>query len=241
MDEKENFKGLRTVQRSINIINCFSFDESELSLTEIANKIDLAKSTTSRILDTLVQNGLIQKNISNLKYKLGYKIYHLGRIAEKSFSIDIVEIARPFMEQLRNNFEESVGLYLLENNKRTCIERCGSNQSLRHVINIGETLPLEIGSGGKVLLAFQSKQFIDSRLNSIKSEQLRNKLIDELPIIQKEYVAVSFNERGAGVNSIAVPIVGINNTVNYCISISGPSTRFTAEKINSIKKEVKNT
>lgn len=62
MDENEGLKGSRTVQRSINIMNCFTLEESELSLTEISKKIDLAKSTTSRLLDTLVQNGLLQKN-----------------------------------------------------------------------------------------------------------------------------------------------------------------------------------
>lgn len=56
-----NMKGIRTVQRSIDIINCFSLEETELSLTEIANKINLAKSTTTRLLATLEQNSFVQK------------------------------------------------------------------------------------------------------------------------------------------------------------------------------------
>lgn len=239
MDENENLKGSRTVQRSINIMNCFTIEESELSLTEISNKINLAKSTTSRLLDTLVHNGLLQKKISNSKYQFGYKMYQFGRIAENTISYEIIEIAKPFMKNLRNEIGESVSLYMLENKKRRCIARYGSNQSIRHVVNIGETLLLEIGSGGKVLLAFQPQSFVESTLNNLDSESVRTRLTKELPIIQKEHFSISLDERGAGVNSIAAPIFGLDREVNFCLCISGPSIRFSTEVINNVKNDLK--
>ncbi|MBK5444845.1 MULTISPECIES: IclR family transcriptional regulator [Peribacillus] len=239
MDENESSKGSRTVQRSINIMNCFTMEESELTLTEISNKINLAKSTTSRLIDTLVHNGLLQKKFSNSKYQFGYKMYQFGRIAENTISFDITEIAKPFMKKLRNEIGESVSLYMLENKKRRCIARYGSNQSIRHVVSIGEILSLEIGSGGKVLLAFQSPSFIESTLNDLDSESLRISLTNELPIIQKESISISLDERGAGVNSVASPIFGLDREVNFCLCVSGPSTRFTEESMNAIKNEVK--
>ncbi|MGW8427566.1 IclR family transcriptional regulator [Peribacillus simplex] len=239
MDENEGLKGSRTVQRSINIMNCFTLEESELSLTEISKKIDLAKSTTSRLLDTLVQNGLLQKKFSNSKYQFGYKMYQFGRIAENTISFEITELAKPFMKKLRNEIGESVSLYMLENKERRCIARYGSNQSIRHVVSIGEALPLEKGSGGKALLAFQSPAFVESILKNLDSEALRISLSDELPIIQKESIAMSLDERGAGVNSVASPIFGVDQEVNFCLCVSGPSTRFTQAVMDSIKNEVK--
>ncbi|CAH0249902.1 HTH-type transcriptional regulator KipR [Peribacillus sp. Bi96] len=239
MDESEGLKGSRTVQRSINILNCFTLEEPELSLTEISNKISLAKSTTSRLLDTLVQNGLLQKKFSNSKYQFGYKMYQFGRIAESTISFEITELAKPFMKKLRNEIGESVSLYMLENKKRRCIARYGSNQSIRHVVSIGETLPLEKGSGGKALLAFQSSAFVESVLKTLDSETIRNNLSNELTIIQKESIAMSLDERGAGVNSLASPIFGLDQEVNFCLCVSGPSTRFTQIAMDAIKNEVK--
>lgn len=77
MDENESSKGSRTVQRSINIMNCFTMEESELTLTEISNKINLAKSTTSRLIDTLVHNGLLQKNSQIQNTSLATKCINL--------------------------------------------------------------------------------------------------------------------------------------------------------------------
>ncbi|MCM3771397.1 MULTISPECIES: IclR family transcriptional regulator [Priestia] len=239
MNGNEAVKGIRTVQRSINVMNCFTFEEHELSLTEISQKINLAKSTTSRLLDTLVQNGFIQKKSSNLKYTLGYKMREFGRIAERSVSVEVIEIAKPFMKKLRNETGESVSLFMLENKKRVCIKRYSSKQSISHVVNVGETLPLEIGAGGKVLLAFQPDSYIESILKEINSKELLNRLSKELSLIRKEYISTSIDERGAGVNTISSPIYDINGRVDFCLCVSGPSTRFTLEVMNSLKSKVK--
>ena len=239
MSENEKWTGSRTVQRSINILSCFTLDEPELTLTEVSNKVGLAKSTTSRLLDTLVHNGLIQKKITDSKYRFGYKMYQFGRIAEKTISFEIIDTAKPYMEKLRNEVGETVSLYILENNKRRCIERYESHQSISHVVNIGKELSLGCGSAGKALLAFQPKSFIESIVNSIEPEHIRKTLTSELPEIRKSSISISLDERGVGANAISSPIVELNQEVNFCLCISGPSTRFTSEVMVSVKNLVK--
>lgn len=239
MSENEKWTGSRTVQRSINILSCFTLDEPELTLTEVSNKVGLAKSTTSRLLDALVHNGLIQKKVTDSKYRFGYKMYQFGRIAEKTVSFEVIDIAKPYMEKLRNEVRETVSLYMLENNKRRCIERYESNQSISHVVDIGKELSLGFGSAGKALLAFQPKSFIESIVTSIESENITNRLTSELPEIQKNNISISLDERGVGANAISSSIIELNQEVNFCLCISGPSTRFTLEVMTSIKSLVK--
>jgi IclR family KDG regulon transcriptional repressor len=228
---------LRTVQRALDILNCFSLQETELSLTEIANKIALAKSTTTRLLATLELNGLITKNQETLKYKLGHKLYYLGYIAGKS--IEIREFAYPIMKEIRDDTKETVNLYLLEDKYRVCIEQCEGLQSLRHLVKIGERLPLWAGAGGKVFLAYQSEEFQNEIFQLVDSKQRLAKLKSELKTIREEGCASSQDEREVGSAAVAAPIFGIDGNVVACLSISGPTQRFTPEVINHLKMILK--
>lgn len=236
MTMNSNSTVLRTVQRAIDIINCFSFSEQELSLTEISQKIKLAKSTTTRLLATLEQNDYVQRNPLTSKYNLGKKLYFIGQIASKSF--DIKEVAKKPMEQLRDQTQETVSLYVLENDYRVCIQRYGTTQSVGHIVKIGEKLPLWAGAAGKILLAYQSTEFINLILKNLDSSRIK-KLEEEIPVIKKEQCAISLDERGVGVSAVAYPIFDMSRRVIACLAVSGPSTRFTSTLIYKLKDKLK--
>lgn len=233
---------LRTVQRALDILDCFSLDDSELSLTEIANKISLAKSTTTRLLATLEHNGFIIKNSNTLKYKLGQRLYYLGHIAAKS--IEIREVARPIMKNLRNETNETVNLYILENSLRVCYDQYEGLQSIRHLIRVGAKLPLWAGASGKVLLAYQDQEFQNRIIQEALSEKRIDEkraidLMNELEIIRQEGCGSSRNEREAGASAVAAPIFEMNGEVKSCLSVSGPSIRFTDQVIEKFQQQVK--
>lgn len=235
---KKESDSLRTVQRALDILNCFTLDDAELSLTEIANKISLAKSTTTRLLSTLEQNGFIIKNSNTLKYKLGQRLYYLGHIAAKS--IEIREVARPVMKNLRNLTNETVNLYILENNVRVCYDQYEGLQSIRHLIRVGEKLPLWAGASGKVLLAYQDKEFQKRIFQEVLSEKRITEervrdLMGELEMIRKEGCGSSRDERETGASAVAAPIFEMNGEVKSCLSVSGPSIRFTDEVVVEFK------
>ncbi|MGZ0085980.1 IclR family transcriptional regulator [Caldibacillus thermoamylovorans] len=236
-EEKKHEAGLRTVQRAIDILYCFTLEEQELSLTEIAKKISLAKSTTTRLLATLEQNRLIVKDPETLKYRLGQGLYYLGHIAGKS--IEVREIAKPVMERLRDETRETVNLYVLEQDARVCIEQCEGLQALRHMVKIGERLPLWAGAGGKVLLAYQSPSFQERILAQVPTEERRTRLTAELEMIRQRGSASSIDEREVGSAAVAAPIFNIHGEVNACLSISGPTHRFTPETIGWFESLVK--
>ncbi|MBN2909958.1 IclR family transcriptional regulator [Polycladomyces sp. WAk] len=229
--------GLRTVQRALDILYCFTLEQQELSLTEIANKIQLAKSTTTRLLSTLEQNNFIVKDPDTLKYRLGQGLYYLGYIAGKS--IEIKELAKPVMQRLRDESRETVNLYVLENDSRVCIEQCEGLQSVRHLVKIGEKLPLWAGAGGKVLLAYQPADFQNRIFEQVPSRERLEALQQELPQIKSERCASSIDEREVGSAAVAAPIFHINHEVKACLSISGPTNRFTPETIDRLKQLVK--
>ncbi|MEW9669545.1 IclR family transcriptional regulator [Ammoniphilus sp. 3BR4] len=230
-------ESLRTVQRALDILGCFSVEQAELSLTEIANMISLAKSTTTRLLLTLEQNGYVVKNSETLRYRLGSKLFYLGHVVGQSMQFR--EIARPFMKRVRDEAKETVNLYVLEDMNRVCVEQVEGPLAIRHMVQIGQKLPLAVGAGGKVLLAFQDKSFQTQVLNDLDSEERRNKLANELELIRKVGYAISRDERELGSSAVAAPIFDMKGKVHSCISISGPSLRFTDEKVDRIKQITK--
>lgn len=230
MNEKPK-KGLQTVHRAISLLDCFTAEETELSLTRLTEKTKLPKSTTARIIDTLVEANILERNEHNLNYRLGYKIYLLGKIAEHSNNI--IKNAAPIMKKLRDDTGESVALYKISGDKRLCVTRFLGPQAISHYVSEGTKHSLDVGASGKALLSFQEEYLIEKILNNQKSEERKKWLLSEIEEIRKTHISYSLDERKAGVNSVSSPIFNMFGKVNYVISVSGPSIRFTKEKMKS--------
>ncbi|MFB4163186.1 IclR family transcriptional regulator [Alteribacillus sp. JSM 102045] len=233
LEKSESPKGIRTLQRAIDILNCFHADEPELTLTEIANKIELAKSTTTRLLATLELNHFVEKDPVTSKYRLGRKLYFIGHVAGQS--IELRSVAEATMKRLRNQTKETVNLYVLDGAHRTCIQQYESTQSVKHMVSIGQKLPLTIGAGGKVLLAHQSKEFIEQVMEEQPVKKNKTDLKEELNIITEDKYAISVDEREAGSSAASSPIYDINGKVVAALSVSGPSSRFKPQELPELK------
>jgi len=229
--------GLRTVQRALDILSCFSEERQELTLTDISKEMNLAMSTTTRLLKALEMNHFVEKNQETMKYRLGQRLYLLGYIAGKS--IKLRELAKPLMYTLRDETKETVNLYVLDHKSRVCIEQAEGLQSIRHLVKIGEKLPLYAGAGGKVLLAFQSEEFQQQVITSEADHMTMEEWQKECRHILETYTTCSIDEREVGSAAVAAPIFNIHGEVQACLSISGPTQRFTEDVIPQLQQKVK--
>lgn len=228
----QNGTSIRSVERAINILKCFSPEKLELTLTEIANEIDLPISTVARILATLEKHRFLSRNKENQKYYLGAEMARLGILCYSN--LDFRRIALPYMTELRDLFNESVSLYIAEGSQRVCIERVESTHPLRRVIDIGSQLPLTRGASGRLLLAYMDENNIKEIL-----KQDPYTTIDALQELRKAGFAISKGEREAGVVSVAVPLFDAKYQVLAVLSISGPAERFQEERLNLMVEKLK--
>lgn len=233
MSSIEQDKGIRSLQRAVDIVQCFTMEEGELSLTEISKKVNLAKSTVIRLLYTLEMNNFVERDPATFKYKLGKQLYFIGNIAGQS--IEIRSAAKATMEKLRDQTKETVNLYVLDKESRVCVQQFESLQSIRHIVKIGEKLPLTLGAAGKVLLAYQSDDVIDKVINSEDPKRRKSDLMKELNLIVDECFAQSIDEREVGSSAIATPIFDVNGDVIAALSLSGPTSRFKKDVIEEIR------
>lgn len=226
LDDKQSATSLRTLERGLDILNCFCHSTTNLSLTELAASTGLNASTAFRILATLEKRNYITRNPETKKYHLGPQILCL--FAPSVESLDLRAVAAPHLQNLHSLSNESVCLYVAMNNHRVCLDRIETTHPLRRVINIGDRLSLTKGAGGKVLLAWMSER---EQQQEIASSQITTA---ELEKIKQTGFAVSIGERDEGVAAIAAPIFDVSGQISAALSMSGPTVRFTQEVIEKM-------
>lgn len=221
---------VRAVERALDILLCFA-DASDLSLTEVAQRVNLHKSTAYRLLGSLESKGFVIRDAKTDKYKLGYRIWEL--VANLQQADDPALLFLPEMEKLRDALGETVSLYVRDGKERIRIQAVQSNHPIRRVAPVGVRLPLYVGASSKILLAFEDesvrqKIFEDKQWQeAVDIEEFKRQLQE----IRQAGYATSIEERETGAAAVAAPIFNQSGQLIAALSVSGPSNRLTAAKM----------
>jgi IclR family transcriptional regulator, KDG regulon repressor len=239
-------QSMQTISRAVNILKAFSQKEKELSLAELHRKLGLSKSSLQRILNTLVLQGLIDKDENRKTYRLGIELYFLGHLVEENSNL--MSIAKPYMKHLNERFDETISLSIIHHNKRKCIGYIASNHELAALTYIGQYSPLYAGSSAKCLMAYLPDDEVEELLDgedfetfTTKTIKNKEKLLDELHSIRENGFSISYGERVPGTFSISAPIIDRFNRVIAAISILMPTVRVEETQIEEYIEQVKET
>src|SRR4051812_4843900 len=230
---------MRAVQRILGIFESFTAEQSSLTLQEIADRIELPKSTAFRIVQSLEKAGYLVR-LEDQKYCLSFRFTRLAGLVKSTLGIR--EIARPIMSGLAEATRETVSLHTVSGRNRVCIDAMASNASpLRSVSQPGEHVPLTAGSSSRVLAAHLSKK----ELAPVAAQMARAtkrpqaEVLADLERIRKQHYAVSHGERVLGVSSMSAPITGADEQVVYCLSVAGPTVRVQTQEKEFVKLVVR--
>ncbi len=221
---------VRAVERALDVILCFT-DSTELSLTEIAGKISLHKSTVHRLLASLEGRGFVIRNSETEKYRLGFRIWELA--ANMEHGDDPATILLPEMERLRDQLGETISLYMRDGNERIRIQAVQSNQAIRRVAPIGARLPLSVGASSKVLIAFAQPEEQRELLDALSWADAKERAVFERQLgeIRRLGYATSVEEREPGAAAVAAPIFNRSHKLADALAVSGPANRLTLERM----------
>lgn len=235
---------LQTLNRAIAVLDCFTQEQSELGVREIARKVNLSTSATGRLLLGLKTLGILSQNPDTRAYSMGSRVLSWAEVYNST--LDIRNKAIPVIEELHQSTRETISLYILEGDDRVCIERLESPQGLRLDMRVGRRLPLYAGSAGKAMLAFLSKERQEAIIDLTPLQPLTSKTITDPAALRKEIkkarengCAVSFGEWVEDAAGVAAPIFDQNGEVVAALSISGPVQRFNKETVAKYCIEVK--
>ncbi|WP_020619703.1 IclR family transcriptional regulator [Paenibacillus daejeonensis] len=230
---EEGKSTIRAVERALDILLCFT-SGTDLAMSEIAERVGLHKSTVHRMLATLEEKGFVMRDRATDRYRLGMRVWELS--AHLSDTDDPAVIWLPEMERLRDQLGETVSLYVRDGQERIRIQAVQSNQAVRRVAPVGVRLPLYVGASSKVLVAFAEAEernliLADASWPAGVDAEAYRRQLDE--IVQAGY-ATSIEEREAGAAAVAAPIFDRSGRLAAVLSISGPASRLTMERMREI-------
>jgi len=236
-------KPLSSVRKTLKVLQAFSAGQPELGLTEISNLLNSHKSSTFRILTTLMSEGFVEKDPLTHKYRLGLRLVDLGNRVLVRY--DMRDHARPHMEQLARKIEEIIHLSILDKNEIVYLEKKGEGQPLTVATKVGGRSPAHASAMGKVLLSGLSPKELDDVLaigplarftpNTITGIP---QLLRELEKIRSQGFAIDNEETFPGIRCVAAPVRSRSGGVVAAISATVPTQRMGQQRMNEIRKEI---
>jgi DNA-binding IclR family transcriptional regulator len=232
---------MSVLAKATRILDLVAEAPDDATLTSIAQRLGQPRSSTHRLLSELVQLGLLFR-VGTASYVPGPRLAHWA--ASAGTAGDIVRIAKPVMVRLRDDVRESVHLYVRQRDRRVCVYAVEGSYELRHFSEVGKPLPLSVGASGKVLLAYADATTQAQELRRVAKEPLTSRaptadeLAAQLAEIRGTEWSMSFGEREEGLAAAAVPIRDGSGQVLAALSISGPTARLTAQRLEELRGQL---
>lgn len=227
--------GNQAVRRAIAVLKAFSDDAPEMGVTEVSRKVNLHKSTVYRLLSAFEGEGLIAKSPETGKYRLGPELIVLGEQVLRH--TDVHRVALPFLRDMADRTGETVDLEVLSGGNVVTIEEIAGKHVVAAAGAIGMPWAAHATSTGKVLLAFQppekQRQILVRTLKKFTPRTITDSkvLSRDLIKIREQGYAVSYGELEDHLIAIGLPIRSRNGDAIAAVSISGPDTRLTPDKL----------
>jgi DNA-binding IclR family transcriptional regulator len=234
---------VQVIARASTILRALEQENAGLSLGQIAQRVNLARSTVQRIVAALECEKLVIAATPNGRVRLGPAILRLAA----SVRSDFLALARPFLERLSDELHETVDLAMVRKDHLIFIDQVTGAQRLRAVSAVGETFPLYCTANGKAYLAQLSDAAVEKLIGrsyaarTPKTLTRLDALIADLNAVRGAGAAFDREEHTLGICAVGVALQDpLGNPV--AISVPVPSQRFVdrqaliAEQLKATKR-----
>lgn len=229
---------LQTVEKALRLLSLFTVRTPEWGLSEAARELDLPKSVTYRLMETLGHYGYLAQNPENRRYRLGLQVLALASALTES--MDLRQAALPFMRELARETGESVFLIVVDGDSAVTVAKADSDSPVRVHMTLGNHVPITLGGSNKALLAFLPPD----RLEAILSKPIAlitgrgpadaAALRREVEGIRGRGWAYTVGEVTPDTSGLGVPILDRRRTLLGGLSLGGPAARLTEARAREL-------
>lgn len=202
----------KSVEKALEVLMAFTPSNQEAGTVALSQKLGYHKSTVSRLLHVLERHGFVSKNAKTEKYQLGPSAFDIGRAVFQSLDPHLITIAQPYIEDLRDSVEESIGLEVMLGNSTVMAYHARVLRYVRVILNIGARLPVHVSAGAKAILAFSPPKIADNLLKRKLRRFTPNTITDSRVLkrrlngFRRQGFATDFGELDINIHAIAAPI-----------------------------------
>lgn len=233
-----NIYRVRVMERAMHVLDCFDDEHPERGVTEIAQMVGLHKATTHRIIVSLMNGGFLEKAPDGERYRLGLRLAELGMAAIRS--LDFRREAIPHMKALVDRFEETCDLSVFDRGEVFYVEVMQGKHTLTIAARVGQRLPAHCTASGKTFLAFlpeaEARSFLKEPLTRYTDRTITSaeEVLAQLAEVRARGYGYDDQEFELGIRAVAAPIRNREGRVIAVISIPGPTSRMTPERVSEI-------
>ncbi len=228
---------IQSLARGLRALDILEAESEGIGVTGIARRIDVDKSTASRIMRTLANYGYAEQSSETRRYTLGPRLVRLGQ--SLLTRTPLRDQARPFLRELVERTQECAHLAVRASDLVLYLDQVESPASLRVSTVVGTLAPLHSTALGKVLLAFGNSS-IPQELERYTPRTITDveTLRMHLEQTRRQGYAIDDEEFSYDVRCVAVPLYGLEGELVGAIGISGPGARLTLARIHDLAQEV---
>lgn len=242
-EEKDVKNPVQSAERIFQVMEMLA-EGGEMGLMEISAALGLHKSTVHRLLMSLIYMGYAKQDEVTQKYLLTCKVVSLaGKLLNR---MDILQVAKPYLERLSNLSGEAVHLVQREGSDILYIYKIEAKVgTIRMVSHVGMVHPMYCSGVGKAIMAALPEKEMRQVWDDSVIEKKTDKTITDfeemkgvLSEIRKNGYALDDEENEEGVRCVAACLRNYQSEVKYAFSISGPASRMTKERVKDLAAEV---
>lgn len=225
----------QTVVKTLRLLDYFTAERPQCGLSDLSRAANMPKATVARCLAALEQAGFLVQDPETKNYRLGYKLLELGNLVRDQ--IELRKVALPFMIALRDKSGESVHLTAVVDGEGTYLEKVDSLQPVRLWTRLSGRGPLYAGASRKILMAYLPEEEINAVIKKGLVKFTERTITDpdalkqHLRTIREQGWATSAGELFPESASVAAPIRDDTGKVVAGLSVAGPASRFTDERV----------
>lgn len=229
----EEPRPVTTTRTSFRILERLK-EEEPLGATEVADRLELAKSTVHRHLRTLADDGYVVRGEGG--YRVGLRLFDLGAHARQAR--ELYHVARPKVDELAAETEEKVWCITEEAGMSVHLYGASGKRSVRTSAREGQRYHLHQTAAGKAVLAHLPEERVDRivdrhGLPALTDETLtrRDGLFEQLERIRDRGYALNREESITGLHAVGVPVTDAGDVAVGAISVSGPANRLKGDRL----------
>jgi DNA-binding IclR family transcriptional regulator len=234
-----------SVRHAIEILRNFSSEAPLLGITDIASRVGLHKSSVSRLVATLEEDDLVERDPSTRRIRLGRGL--LSLTAPLLESVRFVDATLPQLSELAQRSGETISLSVWDGSGAVNLKQVLGGKAVKHYATPGSRNPAHATAAGKLLLAFAPDEIIERTLarNLIRFTPRtlcsRTGILAEIATIRRQGYALNEGELALDVGAVAAPARNDKGAVVAAITATVPMYRFTATNRKQLIEFVQDT
>ncbi len=236
-------QSVRSVERALDILLCFTREEPTRSLTQIAESVHMSKTTVHRLLTTLENKRFITRDKASGLYRLGLRFIEMASLVLQD--VELHRWAHPYLQQLSQEYGETVDLSILDGSHVIYLEVIESPHRVKLAAAPGQRLPAFLTASGKALLAYLPPDQVKKIANQNMTEYADSipasipDMLADLKVTAERGYAIAEQEYEKDINAVAAPIFGVEKQPVASIAIVGPSFRMTKDRLPELGESIR--